>query len=546
MRDGVRLYAVLFRPDGGECFPTLLIRSPYSTQHPRYMEWAQRFVQSGYAVVMQDCRGRYESEGIWRPYVDETLDGYDTQQWVGAQPWCDGNVGTFGISYPGFTQLLPAPLRSPYVKALVPVAHQEDNYGHLRSNGVLQLQNAMNFLRLGQRMLQTALTDQFDVMDTRRYRMLPLISALDDLGERQFYRELIRHNAFDDFWQAYSMKGKYGEIDVPAYFMTGWYDNLLHEVVKVFSAWKQEARTPEARVRTKLLVGPWTHSLIGSAARFGDVEFGPAAAVDIPGEHLRWYDRRLKGIDNSIDDEPPIRLFVMGSNQWRDEHEWPLARTRFTHYYLHSQGRANSIFGDGALRLEMPDRAGSDAFDYNPEDPVPTLGGQSMFIQNTGPQDRRPVERRDDVLVYTSEPLATDLEVTGPVTLTLFAASSATDTDFTATLVDVHPGGQAIHVCEGIVRTRFRESVEQPSLIQPGAVYRYPISLWETSNVFKAGHRIRLEISSSNFPRFDRNLNTGHVPGLDAEMQGARQTIYHSAGFPSHLTLPIIPVNDRA
>ncbi len=541
MRDGTRLYAVRFRPATGTTLPTLLIRSPYSTQHPRYMDWAYRFARNGYAVVMQDCRGRYESDGEWRPYIDETLDGYDTQQWIGAQPWCDGHIGTFGISYPGFTQLLPAPLRSPYVKALVPIAHQEDNYGHLRYNGVLQLQNAMNFLRLGQRMLQSALADQFNLMDMRIYRRLPLLSALDDLGERPFYREMIRHNAFDDFWKSYSLKGKYAEVEVPAYFMTGWYDNLLHEVVKVFMAWKSQARTPAARMHTKLLVGPWTHSQIGSAAPFGDVNFGPDAAVDIPGEHVRWYDRRLKGMANNIDDAAPVSLFVMGSNQWRDEREWPIPRTQYTKFYLHSRGRANALFGDGVLSLDAPGSEPSDSFSYDPDNPVPTLGGQSMFIESTGPKDRRPVERRDDVLVYSSEPLVADLEVTGPVTLTLYAASSAPDTDFTATLVDLHPSGQAIHLCEGIVRARFRESYEQPTLIEPGAIYAYTISLWETSNVFRAGHRIRLEISSSNFPRFDRNLNTGHTPGLDAEMQIAQQAIDHNAQYPSHLTLPVIP-----
>jgi putative CocE/NonD family hydrolase len=337
------------------------------------------------------------------------------------------------------------------------------------------------------------------------------------------------------------MKGKYGEVAVPAYFITGWYDNLLHEGFKCFTGWRRDARTAEARERTRLLVGPWTHSQIGSAAPFGDVAFGPSAAVDVVGEHLRWYDRRLKGIDNGIDREPPVRLFVMGENVWRGENEWPLARTAWTKFYLHSGGRANSLFGDGVLSADPPGDESPDRFDYDPESPVPTLGGQSMFAENTGPRDRRPVERRDDVLVYTTPPLARDVEVTGPVVLTFYAASSAPDTDFTATLVDVHPGGRAIHLCEGIVRARFRESYEEPTLIEPGDVTEYPIHLWETSNLFRAGHAIRLELSSSNFPRFDRNLNTGNEPGRDAELQIARQTVFHDARYPSHLTLPVIP-----
>jgi putative CocE/NonD family hydrolase len=539
MRDGVRLYAVLYRPIEGDKFPVLLIRSPYSTQHPRYVEWALRFARSGYAVVLQDCRGRFESEGKWRPYIDEANDGYDTQEWLGAQSWCDGHIGAFGVSYPGFTQILPASLRSPYVKALVPIANQEDNYGHLRYNGVLQLQNTMNFMWIGDRTLQNVAREQIDM--EKVYRRLPLISALDSIAERPFYRDMIRHTRFDAFWKSYSMKGRYAEVDVPAYFITGWYDNLLHEGFKCYSGWKSQARSPEVRERSRLLVGPWTHSLIGSAEPFGDVDFGPEAAVDMPGEHLRWYDQRLRGIDTGIDDEPPVRLFVMGENRWRSEQEWPLARTQYSRYYLHSQGRANSLFGDGSLGLEAPADEGVDSFTYDPQEPMPTLGGQSMFITNTGPRDRKPLERRDDVLVYSTAPLDEDVEVTGPVKLTLFAASSAKDTDFTATLVDVHPGGAAIHITEGIVRARFRDSYEEPTLIEPGAVYEYKIVLWETSNLFKKGHCIRLEISSSNFPRFDRNLNTGAEAGLDAEMRVAEQTVFHNDQYPSHLTLPIIP-----
>ena len=384
MRDGVRLYGALYRPDAGKRFPVLLIRSPYSTQHPRYVEWARRFVAEGYAVLMQDSRGRYESEDEWRPYVDERDDGYDTQQWIGQQPWCDGTIGTFGVSYPGFTQILPAPLRSPFVKALVPIANQEDNYGHMRYNGVLQLQNAMNFIWLGQRTNQNAPRDLIDWDQV--YRRLPLLTALDDLGERPFYREIIRHPCFDEFWASYSMKGQYGEVETPAYFITGWYDNLLHEGFKCFKGWRQQARGREAREQSRLMVGPWTHTLIGSDDPFGDVDFGPAARVDMPQAHLRWYDQRLKGIDSGIDREAPVQLFVMGENVWRGEEAWPLERTQYTRFFLHSGGQANSMHGDGRLSRQEPEDEPCDSYTYDPDDPVPTLGGQSMFIDNTGTQ----------------------------------------------------------------------------------------------------------------------------------------------------------------
>jgi len=539
MRDGTQLYAALYRPAQGDRFPVLLIRSPYSTQRERYVDWSVRFAQHGYAVVMQDSRGRYESEGKWYPYIDETNDGYDTQQWLGEQDWCDGTIGTFGVSYPGFTQILPAPLRSPYVKALVPIANQEDNYGHMRYNGVLQLQNAMNFIWLGDRTNQNAPRDLINWDQV--YRRLPLLTALDDIGDRPFYRDIIRHSRFDEFWTSYSMKGKYTEVETPAYFITGWYDNLVHEGFKCFVGWKNHSRTEECRRFSRMLIGPWDHQGIDTADPIGDISFGPQAGVDIPAEHLRWYDQRLRGIDTGIDAEPPIRLFVMGENAWRSEHEWPLARTHYTPFYLHSGGHANAAIGDGALKLEPSTDAPPDSYTYDPNDPVPTVGGQSMFKENTGPCDRRSVERRDDVLVYSTPPLEQAVEVTGPIQLTLYAASDAPDTDFTAALIDVHPRGAAIIICDGIVRARFRDSYEDPTLIEPGQVYQYNITLWETSNLFKAGHRIRLEISSSNFPRFDRNLNTGNDAATDAEIRLAQQTIFHNEQYPSHLTLPLIP-----
>ena len=539
MRDGVCLYGVIYRPKEGERFPVALIRSPYSTQHPRYVDWAIRFAKRGYAAVMVDSRGRYESDGKWRPYIDETNDGFDTQQWIGEQPWCDGNIGTFGISYPGFTQILPAHLRCPYVKGLVPIANQEDNYGHMRYNGVLQLQNAMNFISLGDRMLQTEHMERINLEEV--YRHLPLVSAFDGIAERPFYREVIRHSCFDEFWSSYSMKNRYDEVETPALFITGWYDNLVHEGFKCFKGFSTRARSQEAREKTKLIVGPWSHKSIVGAERIGDIEFGSASAVDIPEVHLRWYDQRLKGIDNGIDGEPPVKIFVMGENAWRFENEWPLARTNYTNFYFHSGGRANSLNGDGTLRVDQPQDESPDTYSYDPNDPVPTIGGQSLFAENTGPRDRRSVERRDDVLVYSSEPLREDVEVTGSIMVKLFASSSAPDTDYTGALVDVYPNGQAIIICDGIIRARFRESFTSPELIEPGRIYEYGLELWETSNLFKAGHRIRLEISSSNFPRFDRNLNTGSDPGSDTEFHIAEQTVYHNAQHPSHVVLPIIP-----
>jgi len=332
--------------------------------------------------------------------------------------------------------------------------------------------------------------------------------------------------------------------------LTGWYDNLVHEGWRNFQGLRAQGGSEAARRGTKIIVGPWTHG--GS--------FGYPGFLDLK---LRWYDYWLKDVQNGIDRDGPIRIYVMGAEQWRDEQEWPLARARFTSFFLASGGRANSLRGDGRLRpqgdksnfcssgrpkgQEKAAEVGlipvaADRFTYDPENPVYTLGGQiSTHDDIRGPKDRRVRQERDDVLVYTSEPLEKDLEVTGPVELRLFAATSAVDTDFAATLTDVHADGRAIHVCEGLRGVTFRESLERPTPVEPGRVYEYSISLWETSMVFKAGHRIRLEVSSSNFPRYARNQNTGLPLGSSAEMKKAQQTVYHDAERPSRLILPIIP-----
>jgi len=542
MRDGVILRADLYRPRSGGPFPVALMRTYYHNQVPFKVDWALELARAGYAVVLQDVRGRFDSDGTWRPYIDEPVDGYDTMEWITQQPWCDGNIGTFGVSYDGFTSTLSAPLKPPGLKAMMPFTSQEDNYGHIRNQGPLELWNAVNFAGLGRKAHAVSLWHAIDIESV--WKRLPLISLMDDIVDRPMYRTFIEHHTFDDCWKEYGLKGKYQSVTAPAYNLTGWYDNLLHEGFKQFRGWRQEAGSPEARARSRLLVGPWSHYHIscGGGVDYGaDLSFVPEGDVDTSREIRRWFDQRLRGIDTGIDDEPPLKLFVMGANVWRQEHEWPLPQTCFTRLYLHSGGQANSLSGDGTLSLEPPTDEGPDAFVYDPENPMPTLGGQIQPPNMSGPRDRRPVEQRDDVLVYTGEPLAEDLEVTGPIELALHAASSAPDTDFTGTLVDVHPDGKAIILCEGIMRARYRDSVEAPGLIEPGQVYEYHIDLWETSNLFKAGHRIRLEVSSSNFPRFDRNLNTGHTPGLDAEMQIAHQTIHHREERPSHLVLPVIP-----
>jgi len=523
MRDGVKLAAEIFRPDAPGKFPVVMLLRYFREGADR----GEFFARRGYVVALVDCRGRYDSEGTWVPYVHEPQDGYDAQQWLGVQPWSTGKIGTFGISYNGFTQLMPAPLASPHLKCLCPHEAQQTNFGHLYNDGVMQLNVVFEF---GLFTKQGGQTQRILPVRDPHYRRLPLLTPVDEFPGVQHIKDWFRHCRYDDYWKSYGIKEKHDRIKVPAYFFTGWYDNLCHEGWRNFTGFRQHGGSEAARRGTKILVGPWTHG--GS--------YGLPGLLDL---HLRWYDHWLKGIDNGIDREPPIKIYVMGADKWREENEWPLARTQFTRFYLDSDGGAASAGGNGRLRRDPPKGDSlPDQFVYDPENPVYTLGGQiSTHGDVWGPRDRRTVQQRPDVLVYTTAPLEADLEVTGPVELTLYAASSAVDTDFTATLTDVHPDGAAIHICEGIRGVTFRDSLENPTPIEPGKIYRYTISLWETSMVVKRGHRIRLEISSSNFPRYARNQNTGLPLGASAEVKTARQTVYHDAEHATHLLLPVIP-----
>jgi putative CocE/NonD family hydrolase len=327
------------------------------------------------------------------------------------------------------------------------------------------------------------------------------------------------------------------------YHVTSWYDIFLHGGLANFCGLRQHAMTAKARAAQRLLVGPWAHLFPYTAPTSqgtGDIDFGEHARIELHETQLRWFDYWLKGIDTDILTEPPVKIFVMGENIWRNEEAWPLARTRYTPYYLHSQGKANSLRGDGHLSPAAPGEEPPDRFVYDPNDPVPTCGGNTLII-SMGVQDQRRAEERQDVLVYTSEPLTTPLEITGPLTVQLYAATSASDTDFTAKLVDVRPDGYAQNLADGIIRARYRQSRTRPTLLTPAQVYQFTIDLWATSHVFLRGHCLRVEISSSNFPRFDRNLNTGENQATSSRMQTATQTVFHEQRYPSHILLPVIP-----
>ncbi len=555
MRDGVNLSADIWLPassQGDGPWPALLLRTIYDNQEPRYMGWTRKFIERGYAVVVQDCRGRGDSGGEWEPYVCELNDGYDTHEWVGQQSWCDGNVGTFGLSYPGFTQTLPASLRSKYLKAVAPIASQQDNYGHHRVNGVIHHSVSLTFLNMLGHSMQSESLKHYDQQEF--FKTLPIDTAMEVVTRTHpYYKGVIDHEQYDDWWDSYSLRNKYSEMAVPSLFITGWFDSLSHENFKLFNGWTMQARTEDARKKTKLIVGPWSHQVspwgrepMGENGEYQDRTFGRQGLWDIVDMHTHWYDQRLKGIDTGIDDEPPIKLFVMGQNEWRYENEWPLARTEWAKYYLHGTGDSAGPGGwlstDQAAIDETADR-----FTYDPADPVPSWGAQYQSLDLCGPRDRTAIEQRADVLTFTSAVLTQAVEVTGPVTATIWASSDALDTDFTAALVDVEPApedgeeGRPIILCEGIVRARFRNGTDNPEMMAPGEIYEFDIDMWDTSNLFEEGHRIRVEISSSNFPRYNRNLNSGNPIATDTEITVANQQVYHDSLHPSHITLPVIP-----
>ncbi len=526
MRDGVRLRTRIWKPAPEGRYPVILTRA----YRPGFGRDNERFTKAGYVYVGQATRGHDGSEGLEgvdNRFFDDADDGYDTLTWISQQPWCDGDIAMYGKSYWGVTQWLVAPLQHPNLRAIVPQNMNPDVWERAyRDHGALQLAHT------ARRIYDAGGKDKVERFGwSNWYRHLPLITLDTVAGteENKLWRDYVSHSTYDDFWRAIGVRDKYHRIRIPVYLMGGWYDNYPGATLKYFQRLRELGATDEIRV----VMNPCDH--VNRVV--GNRDFGDDAAKDELGLAIRWLDYVIRGIDNGIKDEPPIKIFVMGLNEWRFESEWPPARTVFTKYYLHSDGSK-----DGRLSTEAPGDEPPTRYTYDPDDPVPTLGGNHSSPIPVGAVDQRPNESRDDVLVFTSAPVTDDTEVTGPVVVKLFAASSAPDTDFIARLIDVYPDGTAYNLCEGIIRARFRESIwEPPRLLTPGKVYEYTIELLPTSNVFKKGHSIRVHITSSNFPLYDRNPNTGHEQGMDAELQIAEQTVHHHRKYPSHILLPIIP-----
>ena len=590
MRDGIHLATDLYLPghagvvaDGK--FPTILMRTPYNKSSGAD-DLARMFVPFGYAVVVQDVRGRYRSEGSWRPIRDDPQDGFDTAKWIGDQPWSDKGIGTVGSSYSGATQHALAIAGAPYVKAMVPRNAMSDFglYG-VRHHGAFELRWLNWVMTLGNatdtaNALPAALRAAADpesapaLVEMGQHvqdyaRSLPIRKGTTPLKFAPDYEawiiEAMGHGAYDRFWKDHgsSVVDHVAEYkDIPVYHVTGWYDSWGLQVANLnYVALSKAKRSPQ-----RLIVGPWIHSQ-EQRSFAGEAQFTPDAALDFAPFYRRWFDHWLKGVDTGIDRDRPVRIYVMGGGDahktpegrvfvgghWRDENEWPLARTRFTAFYLHA---------GGLLSRERPSREPPVTYLFDPRNPVPTLGGNNSSqgklmaqgaVDQRGrtdfwlTQDTRPLSSRNDVLVYQTPPLAADQEVTGPLVARLWASSTCRDTDFTVKLVDVYPpsrdypAGIDLNIADGIVRARFRNNLDHEELLDPGKPYEFTIEMYPTSLVFQHGHRIRLDVSSSNFPRFDFNPNTGEPMNDNRRWQVAENTLYSDADHPSELILPIIP-----
>jgi uncharacterized protein len=581
VRDGSRLALDLYLPaaDGKPLpgrHPTLLVRTPYnkngSTAEGRW------FAARGYAVVVNDCRGRYASEGVWRMIVDDPDDGYDVCAWIVQQPWSSGKIGTMGTSYVGGTQHALACARPPSLTCMIPVdSLSNTGIAGMRHSGAFELR-FMNWIftigapnaraALADPALKTALEQNGRQMPQHLLHLpiRPGTTPLKHVPEYEAWLiEAMRHGDNDAFWKqpGHSVVDNVERYaDVPVYHVTGWYDSWCRQNVLSWQALSKAKTSPQ-----RLIIGPWTHGGQGRNVA-GEVEFPPEAALAFNDWRKRWFDRWLRDEPNGIDREKPVKLFIMGGGdgrkseggrlrhggRWRDEDAFPLERTRFTPYYLHPDGR---------LRPERPAaRSSATTLRFDPFRPVPTIGGNLSsvagllepggFDQRCRPEtlfatEQLPLSERRDVLVFQTEPLPEDVEVTGPVVVNLLVSSSAVDTDFTAKLIDVYPRsadfplGFDLNIGDSITRMRYRNSLERAELMEPGKVYPVAIHLYPTANVFAKGHRIRLDVSSSNFPRFDVNPNTGEPLQQHRRMVPADNTVYHDGERASHVVLPIIP-----
>ncbi len=544
MRDGVRLSADIYRPTDGESHPVLFELTPYgnssSSPFVGSVESAWPFVKRGYAVVVVDVRGQYDSEGTFDPWRRDGEDGSDVIAWIARQPWSNGKVATIGASYTGWNQWLIAKQQNPHHVAMLPYVGPSNAFTEIiRMNGAPNLDILFSWAatRYGH------VGGGEDVNWMEIMMQLPLDSLIEKIGRSvPFWREWMERDRVDEYWEPMQMEGHFDKIKIPTFTVTGWWDGQAFGATNAYVNLMRTGVDPSDHM---LIIGPWLHSVLRRGVKpikLGEREFGPQSIIPLDDIRFRWLDHHMLGKPRT--DLPNVMYFLTVKNEWKTASTWPMPQTEFTEFYLESGGRANTLFGDGVLRRGTPGQGRADEFTYDPMNPVIGVatrdGGASSGLRQ-GPVDSRSVETREDVLVYTSEPLAEGMEVTGPVKAKIYFSTDVPDTDITVKLLDVEPDGRALELSDGIMRARYRNSYSEPELLEPGRVYSIEVPMYPVSNYFKAGNRIRIEVSSSNMPLYGRNLNTGKSSETTREYRVAHTKIHHTAQYPSQMLLPVIP-----
>lgn len=557
VRDGTRLMADVYRPKSAGAFPVLLERTPYdkTASSETRLGAGEFYASRGYAAVFQDVRGRWASEGEFYPFRDDgaglNRDGCDTVEWCAAQPWSNGKVGTIGGSYSGATQYRMLATRPPHLVCQFVRQSSSDYHNEwVYRSGAFELEFNLSWaLRLTanhagrlarpggeaatRARLERAVRDQDSWMSHLPLNPMPPMD-----GMYPWFKEWLDHPDGGPYWHEFSIALQHHEVDTPVFHLGSWFDGFLRGTIENFAGMRRLARSERARSAQRMLIGPWVHGPDSTGKPIvGEADFGPDAAIVFLEARLPWFDYWLKGIENGVLDTPPVRVFTMGANRWRYADDWPPPGVNYAPFYLRvgKSGTARSL-NDGVLSAAAPEGVEApDSYTYDPLAPVPTLGGGYLGSKN-GPYDQRPVEGQ--VLTYTGSPLTRNTEVTGPVRAVIYALSSAKDTDWVVRVTDVHPDGTSMLVCDGVLRARYRNSPERPEPLT-GKVERYEVDLWATSHAFKKGHRIRVAVTSSCFPRWDRNLNTGGDNAREARGVVAVNTVFHDSARPSHVILPL-------
>lgn len=557
MRDGLELSADIYRPDAEGKYPVIVVRTPYKKEMNELQ--GRFYARRGFVMLVQDCRGRFGSPGEWEPFVNDPKDGYDTIEWAAAQPWSNGKVGMIGASYVGWVQWWAARENPPHLVTIIPnVAPPDPFYNIPYEYGVFFILGSIWWADILESEATADLSGAaMSTIGEKKYgqllRELPVID-LDEkvLGKKnKYWRQWIQHPTNDEYWEQANHLEHLEKTNIPVFHQSGWFDGDGIGSKLNYAAMKKHGHKYQ-----KLVLGPWGHTPVAHRM-VGDRDFGEQAIIDLPREYLRWFDRWLKGVDNGIDKEPLVSIFVMGDNKWLAGDEYPLPQTRFDKWYLSSGGKANTSKGDGRLTREPPPAdASPDKYTYDPGDPTPDPG----FIEETKEEEAkvRDVEEkkkqreqhhedvtqdRTDILVYQSGPLEEPLTFAGPMSAVLYASSSAKDTDWFMRVMEVEQSGKIFMLAEGKIRARFRNSTKKPEFLKPGEVYEYRLDLWQTGITIPKGHQLRIEVASASFPMFSRNLNTGGHNEMEVEYVTAEQTIYHDAERPSHILLPVISKN---